>query len=70
MKEILAKARRLVQPKSISLIIRPEVYSWLRELSDDSEFFVTGLIWALIEHAYDRYSPHSESDEEKVSGDD
>ena len=55
MKDLLAKARRLRTPKSVSVSIRPEVYEWLKTLAESADIPCTIAARAVLEGAYDRY---------------
>ena len=63
MSDLLAKARRLRAPVSVHVSIRPEVYEWIKTLSESAGIPCTIAARAVLEDAYDRYcdaTPDSE----------
>ena len=54
MSDLLAKARRLRAPVSVHVSIRPEVYEWIKTLSESAGIPCTIAARAVLEDAYDR----------------
>lgn len=63
MQDLLAKARRLSSPKTVSVALRPEVYQWLKELVGSAGIPVSAAVRSCVEDAYDRYSSADPSEE-------
>ena len=63
MQDLLAKARRLSSPKTVSVALRPEVYQWLKELGGSAGLPVSVVVRSFVEDGYDRYSGSAPSEE-------
>lgn len=68
MQDLLAKARRLRTPKTVSVSIRPEVYEWLKKLAESVEIPCTVAARAVLEDAYDRYCGAAPTEEVTSDG--